>query len=308
MSRRPDFDFSRALEAPFRLMRRPLTLIGWGAVVWLPFVFVIPFLGQFFPLPVDGVDVEVWMEQNLEGWLAAQIYSQLASWLQIFLSILVAAWATRVTLTPRARGFAIGMDELRYGLAVIVLWIAFFILLIALTLIGFAVGAALWSLGDPARGLGISLYILAATVLVIWLALRTCLIAPMSMATGEFAVGAGWRAAGGRVWKLLGLVIIVALLAMVVTLFAYALIAGLGGAVFFGLGGRIDFSAESPAQVTRDWIPLFAAAGAVLLPLLYLTGLGQAFSVAPLASAAADLAPRPRETGDAPPASSLDSL
>jgi hypothetical protein len=307
MSRR-DFNFSRALEAPFQLMRRPLTLIGWGAVIWLPFLFVIPFLTQFFPLPTGGADVEVWMEQNIAGWLAAQIYSQLASWLQLFLGLLVAAWATRVTLTPRARGFAIGMDELRYGLVLIVLWVAFVVVLIALTLIGVAVGAALWSLGDPARGLGISLYVLAAIVLTIWLALRTCLIAPMSMVTGDFAVAAGWRATGGRVWKLLGLIIIVALLAMVVTLFAYAVIAFLGGAVFFGLGGRIDFGAESPAQVTQDWIPLLAAAAAVLLPVLYLTGLGQVFSVAPLAAAAADLAPRPPEMGDAPPASSLDSL
>lgn len=308
MSRRPDFDFSRALEAPFRLMRRPLTLIGWGAIIWLPFLFVIPFLGQFFPLPVDGVDVEVWMEQNLEGWLAAQIYSQLASWLQIFLGILVAAWATRVTLTPRARGFAIGMDELRYGLAVIVLWIALFVLVLALTLIGLAVGAAIWSAGEVARAWGIGLYVLGASLVVIWLALRTCLIAPMSMATGDFAVAAGWRAAGGRVWKLLGLIIVVWLLALVVTLFAYAVIAGLGGAVFFGLGGRIDFSASSPAEATQDWLPLLAAAGIVALPVLYLSGLMQAFGVAPLASAAADLKPRPRETGDAPPASSLDSL
>lgn len=308
MSRRPDFDFSRALEAPFRLMRRPLTLMAWGAIIWLPFLFVIPFLGQFFPLPVDGVDVEVWMEQNLEGWLAAQPYSQLASWLQIFLGILVAAWATRVTLTPRSRGFAIGMDELRYGLTLIVLAIAFVVLLVALTLIGIAAGAAVWTAGEDVRGGVIGLYILAATALVVWLALRTCLIAPMSMATREFAVGAGWRATGGRVWKLLGLIILVWLLTVVVTLSAYAVIALLGGAVFFGLGGRIDFGAETPVQVTQDWMPLLAAAGAVVLPVLYLTGLSQVFGIAPLASAAADLAPLQRETGDAPPASSLDSL
>jgi len=308
MSRRPDFDFSRALEAPFRLMRRPFTLMAWGAIIWLPFLFVIPFLGQFFPLPVDGVDVEVWMEQNLEGWLAAQIYSQLASWLQIFLGILVAAWATRVTLTPSARGFAIGMDELRYGLTVIVLWIALFVVILALTLIGLAVGAAVWSAGDAVRGWSIGLYILAATLLVIWLALRTCLIAPMSMATGDFAVVPGWRATGGRVWKLLGLMILVWLLALVVTLFAYAVIAGLGGAVFFGLGGRIDFGASSPVDATRDWMPLIAAAGAVVLPVLYLTGLSQVFGIAPLASAAADLAPRPRETADALPVDPLESL
>jgi hypothetical protein len=46
----------------------------------------------------------------------------------------------------------------------------------------------------------------------------------------------------------------------------------------------------------------------VVLPVLYLTGLSQVFGIAPLASAAADLAPLQRETGDAPPASSLDSL
>lgn len=307
MTRRRHFDFGRAIEAPFLLMKRPLVLFGWGLVMTAPFVLLAPFAAQLFSLsPTDAVQA-VTAEPAGEDWIAFQIANNAASGLQLLLGLLVSAWATKATLDRRASGFGLGMDEVRYIVVLIGLFIGLIVLLFALILLGVGVGAAAWSFGEAARAWTIGLYVAVALVAVIWLALRTSLMAPMSMITGEFAVAAGWRAAGGNVWALLGLTIVIGILAIVVTLFAYALIFGVGAAIFFGMGGRIDFQALELQDMTANWTPLLVAGGVIALPLIGLMGLMQAFGVAPFASAAADLTPRP-ETPDAPARVQLDSL
>jgi intracellular septation protein len=50
------------------------------------------------------------MEQNLEGWLAAQIYSQLASWLQIFFGVVLGGWLLKFILVIVAFLILLRMD------------------------------------------------------------------------------------------------------------------------------------------------------------------------------------------------------
>ncbi|MFN3353988.1 MAG: hypothetical protein ACK4Z5_10300 [Brevundimonas sp.] len=310
MRRNRDFDFSRAIEAPFLLMRRPLVLFGWGLVMMLPFLVLIPFVAPFLSLAPEQAAQEVLAEPGQGQFIAFQMANNAVSALQLVLGLVVSAWATKATLDRRASGFGLGMDEVRYVVVMLGLVIVLIALLIALILVGLGVGAAAWSYGATARAWAIGIYVLLAVVLMIWLLLRTCLMAPMSMVTHEFAVAAGWRATSGRVWKLLGLFIVIWILALVVTLFAYALIFGAGAAIFFGMGGRIDFGATQLQDMTESLTPLLTAAGIVGLPLIALMGLMQAFGVAPLASAAADLAPAradppPSDLSDRP---ALDSL
>lgn len=308
MRRRRHLDLAKAIEAAFQLLRRPLTLFGWGVVMMAPLLLFAPFVSDLTAMSMGEATDALSVEPTGGDWLALQMVNNMAGTLQFFLGLLIAAWATKVTIQPRAVGFGLGMDELRYAVVVIGLFIVAFFLIFALTLIGVGVGAAAWSQGEQARIWAIGLYVVAAVVLIVWFLLRTALMAPMSVAMGTFAIGAGWRATAGQVWKLLGLMIVLFVLTIVLSIIVYLVVFGVGAGVFYGFGGRLDFRADSLADVTTHWSLFWIALALAAVPAMWAVGLLQGFGAAALASAAADLTPRPAEPAAEPTPASSDPL
>jgi hypothetical protein len=204
------FSASDAALEGFRLTReRPGTVLAWAginaiALMIMGAVMMLSMQGPFLEFLKDGGleqrDPEALAEVLLKSWPGFLLVLVLVV---AFLSILTGG-IYRLVLRPEERGLAhlrLGADELRLTAVNLLLFAIGVICLTTVQLVGQLVTAA----AGPATGLLASLVV---AVPVIWVGVRLSLATPMTFAERRIAIGASWELTRGRVWPLLGMIVL----------------------------------------------------------------------------------------------------
>lgn len=271
-------------------------MLIWGVVVMIPYVLMVPLLGGFYARMFQqmavaeqtGQSADAAMESMMAESIALSGASNLLTILQWFLAVIVATAVLRAVFTPgRDRWFnlRVGMDELRYAVAVIALVIGVFVGVFILALVGAPLGFLLFStLGEPAGIFAIILLVLVLCV-VLWLAiLRVCFIPIASIYHRDFAFAEGWKRGKGQVGRLFGLSLLIFLIYMGLSLVAY--IVAIVGALIALAGSGIEWGAVEPfANVSVNWAIVGAVCALLFLPLCFLVGAVSVICTAPYADA-----------------------
>lgn len=314
---KPRFSFTDALGAPFVLLRRrPLYLFAWGlmmmALLAVMYSVLIPTMASV--IAAGG------RQEAFDTYLAESIRMQMAlNGLNLVMYlIMLITWtaAGRAILTP-SRGdrflyLRFGMDEVRVALAVIATFVGWYLGLIVLVLIGFGIGAALWSQGEATAIPVLIVYGLMVFALSIWGWLRVSLIAPASLVLKRFAFVEGWAIARGQMWKLFGLNVAIWFIYMISLIIAYAAAGGILVGAFFGQGLVWPEAIESVVDLEPLIQPMILPALATMIPLSFVFGWVMCLYAAPgvvVARQLLDGAPLPAANAqDAPPVDTLQPL
>ena len=298
------FSIGTAIGDAFSLIRRrPLSVFVWGLLMVAPsaatFGLMLPMMGEMMVGMAEAGPDGGAQNAAFADMMQFQALSGLMNLVQLFLTVVVYTAVMRAVLRPRESSFfslRLGMDELRVGGVGIAIVVGIYIAMIVLTLIGFAVGFAVWGVGSPMNWLVIT-GLIVTVILVVWLAMaRVSLIAPASVLYRGFAFPEGWRLARGQTGALFGMMLLALLLVLVIEVVVFGI--GLAIAIAVGVSGGIDWSAlhahnmdvnpfeGMEAMFAANW-PWFAV-GAVVAAMVY--GVMLTLHIAPFASACRQLA------------------
>lgn len=228
------FEIEEALVEGFRLIRRrPGAVAGWGVVMALPvllsFVVLIDLFLTLGPtaLTAEGDP----SSQTLGAMMRFQAFAMLINVVQLAGFVLVIAAVYRAVLWPeRAPGrffdLRVGMDEARVAVIGLAVMAGCYGVMLLVTLLAFAFGAAFWMVSETAALIMGVVVGLAGIAGIVWAALRSSMIMPLSLATRDFAFVPGWKMTQGRVGVLLGLFVSTYVIAFMIQLL-FILVAGL---------------------------------------------------------------------------------
>lgn len=207
------FQIDEALADGFRLIRRrPGSVLSWGVVLALPLLLsVIVMIDLFMSIGLDAMAEDADPSpQALAAMMRMQAWSMLINVVQLIGYVLIIAAICRAVLWPeRAPGrffdLRIGMDEARVAVAGLAVMAGCYGVMLIVVLLAFAFGAAFWMVSEAAAVIMGVVVGLAGIVGIVWAALRTSMIMPLSIASQDFAFVSGWKMTKGRVGVLLGL-------------------------------------------------------------------------------------------------------
>lgn len=238
------FSASDAAFEGFRLVRRKPVVILWWSLAYLVFfgLFLLiageAFLALISQLPQTGQgaagDPDVFNEtMGRYGAVFALTFP-----VSLVYSAILSAAVSRAVLTPDASRFGylrLGRDELRIGLTLALLWIAFF----AVCFLGsFVIGLLASFVGVISRPAAILLGITGSLAFVaglIWVAVRLSLAVPQTYATGKPAPFTSFAMTRGNFWPLLGMAVIAFMMTLLVALLGFIVtlpVQFMGGAAF----------------------------------------------------------------------------
>lgn len=310
---KPRFAFEDAFTAPFVLLRRrPLELFVWGLMMT---ALAAAMYALFIPLLATTLGTDS-SEQAVDAYLLESVRLQLAvNGLNLLLyGVMLLTWtaAGRAVLAPGTRDrflfLRIGMDEVRIAVVMIAIFAGWYIGFFVLCLLGFAIGLSLWFASQPlAIGVGVA-YGIGLVALSVWALVRVSLIAPASLILKRFAFVEGWRIAGGQVWKLVGLHLLIWLTYMIGLIVIYAVVGGILAAGFFSQGLTWPSQVERVADVMPMLRAMIAPALLAVVPLALGFGWMMAMYVAPGVTAARQLLDGAPMAGDAASADELQSV
>lgn len=313
----PRFSIGRAIGDAFSLaMRRPFSLLVWGAAIVAPVVatyaLVLPALAE---MPMDGSAHET-QQSMVRAMAEIEGPSSLISLIQLLLTVMVYAAIYRSILRPRESGFfsmRLGMDELRVtvaGLAIAVgIWVGIVMVAILAGVLVFTINAMAGP--NPAIMIGLGIGGLL-TLVVLWAMARVSLIPPASLMLRDFAFGEGWDMARGNMWRLFGLMVLTWLINLAIQMVMGALLVG---AFVSGIRVSQPELLGDTAELMRNLFPLIYGLAQANLPWVivgsvvasWLAGLTWTLSIAPFASACRQLAPaRPAPTPEPAPVPTPD--
>lgn len=207
------FQIDEALTDGFRLIRRrPGSVLAWGVILALPLLLsAIVMIDLFMSIGLDAMaeDADT-SPQAFAAMMRMQAWSMLINVLQLIGYVLIIAAICRAVLWPdRAPGrffdLRVGMDEARVAVAGLAVMAGCYGVMLVVVLLAFAFGAAFWMVSETAAvimGVAVGLAGIAG---IVWAALRTSMIMPLSIAAQDFAFVSGWEMTKGRVGVLLGL-------------------------------------------------------------------------------------------------------
>ena len=207
------FQIDEALADGFRLIwRRPGSVLAWGVVLALPLLLsAIVMIDLFMSIGLDAMAEDVDPSpQALAAMMRMQAWSMLINVVQLIGYVLIIAAICRAVLWPeRAPGrffdLRVGMDEARVAVAGLAVMAGCYGVMLVVVLLAFAFGAAFWMVSEAAAVIMGVVVGLAGIVGIVWAALRTSMIMPLSIASQDFAFVSGWKMTKGRVGVLLGL-------------------------------------------------------------------------------------------------------
>lgn len=237
------FQIGEALAEGFRLIRRrPGLIMGWGAVMALPIMLsLIALLELFRTVGPDVVSSQADASaEALAAMMRFQAMAMLVNVIQMVGLVLVIAAICRAVLWPertpgRFFDLRVGMDEARVAVAGLAIMAGCYGVMLVVMLLAFAFGAAFWMVSETAAVVMGVVVGLAGIAGIVWAALRTSMILPLSLATRDFAFVSGWRMTRGRVWLLLGLFVATFFITFMIQLL-FLIVAGL-----IALGVSIPF-------------------------------------------------------------------
>ncbi|HVI33129.1 hypothetical protein [Phenylobacterium sp.] len=213
------FSASEAALEGFRLTReRPGTILAWAGVYFLGIMAI----ALLMVLALGPQFAEVMQRGQLTPEDTDLVAGMLAdSWPAFLLVLLVVATLMsvlmagiyRLVLRPEEPGLAhlrLGADEFRLTAVNLALFPIGFICL-------FAAIIAVTYLRETGSPLGIIL-LLAVVALTAWLGARLSMVTPMTFASRKIAFGPAWKLTRGRMWPLLGMMVLAAIFYLMIWL------------------------------------------------------------------------------------------
>ncbi|GAA0769518.1 hypothetical protein [Brevundimonas olei] len=289
------FQIDEALADGFRLIRRrPGSVFAWGVVLALPvmlfYIVTIDLFMAFGPqaFAVDG-DASPEMVAAL---MRFQTWAMLINVIQMVGFVLIIAAICRAVLWPertpgRLFDLRVGMDEARVAVAALAVMAGCYGVMLVVVLLAFAFGAAFWMVSEAAAVTMGVVVGLAGIVGIVWAALRTSMIMPLSIASQDFAFVSGWRMTKGRVGVLLGLFAAT----FAITLVVHVLFLVLVGLITLGVSIPFWSQLAAWAEGVQGGLPEFslgvtaAVGGAVFVVMAIYYGIVVAIGIAPGVSA-----------------------
>jgi hypothetical protein len=243
-------DIGAVIGGGFRIIRdKPLAVVVWAIV------FLLLFMPTMF-LMRPMMDAQAQM-QTMAGNPQAQLAAtgvMMGRLLLLFLMMLIVyvilfAAAQRAILKPEQRSFfylRLGMDELRLLALSIIFLVAYYIAIMALTVIvGLLIGivASATGSGGVAAILGVLLFV-AMIAFTAFYYVRFGLAFPLTLMREKIVIGEAWRITRGRFWALFAasLVVFVIIAALLIAITSVT-----SGAYF----AEVVRNAGNPAAVQR---------------------------------------------------------
>lgn len=298
------------------IARQPGAVLIWGVVMLIlslaPVLALIPLMGPELMKTIAALmqtrsgeldpDSISQMMQLQSGLMLIQV----GGWLWgTFIKALICSAIFRAVLEPaQSRGafLRLGPQELWLALLFLVVSVLAYIVAV-LASIGVLVPALVVGLSSGPQGQGAAAGVLTgfglafvAVLLLIWLALRLSLAAPMTFADRQFRLFESWALTRGSTWRLLG----VAVLSLLILLVLELILAGVVLSALFMAGGPPvwlsdpqavqAFLARPPLDLLRStwpWLAVIGLVWSVIGPGLF------AIVCAPWAAAYRDLTRQP---------------
>lgn len=249
------FSASEAALEGFRLTReRPGTILAWAGVYFLGIMAI----ALLMVLALGPRFAEVMQQGQLTPEDADLVAGMLAdSWPAFLLVLLVVATLMsvlmagiyRLVLRPEEPGLAhlrLGADEFRLTAVNLALFPIGFICL-------FAAIIAVTYLRETGSPLGIAL-LLAVVALTAWLGARLSMVTPMTFASRKIAFGPAWRLTRGRMWPLLGMMVLAAIFYLMIWLLLSVI--GVAIVAIAGGGEAIEAGELTPGAVIGGLLTL----------------------------------------------------
>lgn len=181
-------------------------------------------------------------------------------------SVLMAA-VNRLILRPQDGAGAylrLGGDELRQAAVQVLLYLvlfgAYFVGVVVMALLG-AIGGAI-----AGAGLGVLLGLLAAVALaagLILLSVRLSFVSTLAFDTRRIDLRASWDMTKGRFWQLFGTYVIATVLAVVVYLLLFVMIAAVGAIASAAMGGGLAAAGDALRGEASTLKELFTVSGVI---------------------------------------------
>jgi hypothetical protein len=303
------FSIGTAFGDAFGLIRdRPLSVLVWGLLLLAPvagsFALIFPAMGDVIAAMPDPGDSDAYAgppEAAFARMMQLQLVSMLLNIAMMLVMVVIYTAVFRSVLRPGERSafsLRVGMDELRVAVVGLAIGVGFYAALLVFLMLGFAVGFAVWSVGDPLV-LGVTIGVLILTFLgaCFFGLARVSMMAPATVLYRDFAFVQGWRLAGRATFGLFGMMLLLVLMIIVIEL----VLVGLAITAFSGMGAFSGTawagSDVNPFAGLGSWFAgnwHWALLGSI--PAAFLYGLLMTLSIAPFASACRQLA----DSGQAP--------
>lgn len=253
-----EFSSEKAIVSGFEVIRRsPIVLLVWG-LAYLVFGMgpSLLFYARAWPQLSEAMAQKQPDPAAIQAAMSGVTAYAPLMWVVgiVVMSVMYGA-VFRAVLTPEDRRYAylrLSSREVWLGLSILALMVVFVIGVMVL-----AVGIALLAQSLP--GVVTFLAVLATAFLVIWLALRLSLAAPMAWAEKRFVFADSWPLTAGHGLKLFGVGLA---LVVIVLLMELALILPIGLAV--GLSGVLRQASAGPGHALASLGP-WLVVGCVVL-------------------------------------------
>ncbi len=283
------FSATEAAFAGFRLARRePLTLAIWAAVLAVfGLVFGSLMVLMAGPAMMDLRNLQPGASKDPAAVLS--VFQKLGPFYALTFPVTLLFYAVaygavnravlRPSTPPRFGRLAVGGDELRQLLVLVLLGLLFFALYIVTAIVAIVAAVALGIAAQSAGGVvvGILVGVVAGLTVVgvfLFVAVRLSLASPLTFDTERVSIFASWRLTKGRFWALLGAYLlsgVMVLLLSVVALVVTAVIATVvgGGLSAAGVIFRPDMTSLATyfTPVSVVWMVIAACLNSLTLAL-----------------------------------------
>ncbi len=266
------FSATDAALAGFRAAReKPRTVAIWaGLMAVLSFVVAIVVLAVFgdqLTALTDALesdpDPQATMAAMSGMWplfLGSMVYVLVTN------SVLLAA-VNRLVLRPHDSAGAylrLGADELRQAAVQVLLYLVLLAAYIAGVLVVAIVAALGGALGG--QGLGVLLGVLLGVALLaglVLLSVRLSFVSTLAFDTGRIDLRASWDMTRGRFWSLFGTYLIATVLAVVVYLLLFVMIAAVGAIAALAMGGGLASVGDALQHEANSLSALLSVSGVI---------------------------------------------
>lgn len=284
------FSIGDAVGEGFGLIkRRPLSVFVWGLLTVLPAAasvgFILPMMESFTGSMVEAAAAGDAGSTEMPDAMMTDIMQMQAvmaplNALRFVLGVVVYTAIVRAVVRPKESSvfsLRLSMDEIRVFVVSLALVIGAVVGAILLGLLGTAVGAGLWEVAGPARGLVIAVLVIGGIVAALLLGGRLSLIVPATVRFRTFAFAEGWNLGKGKSWSLVGVILLLVLIIIGIEIVVGGIMAGVMFAVMGG--GGLDFAAletggnpfagvTDMASANWPWLAAALVVGAMLYGML----------------------------------------
>lgn len=284
------FSVTEAATAGFGVIgRKPLAVVGWAVALALalmvPAVLCFLTLGPEFQKLVQlamtqrGGDPSPEAMQRMMQAQSGMTAVNMLFWLwSSFVKAVFCAAVFRAVLTPGQSAWAylrIGSREMWLTLLLLVeqvlAMIAIFVLVLLVVVLTAIVAVGGGESGHMAAIATGCVGALIAFGVVLWVALRLSMAAPMTFVDNQFRLFESWSLTRGQGWRLLGVAVLIVVFILGLEILVGGVVVGvaLGGgalAALHGPGGLETFMARPPLELLRDlwpWLVVFGTVAAL---------------------------------------------